>query len=99
MAWTYILECSDGSYYVGSTTHLTARLHQHQTGVGSRYTRSRLPVRLVWSWEYERVTYAFAFEKQIQSWSRAKRQALIDGRLGDLPELARGRSGWMSRDS
>ena len=47
---------------------------------------------LVWCAEFNRVDDAFAFEKQIQSWSRAKRQALIDGRLDDLPALARGRN-------
>lgn len=45
-------------------------------------TRARLPVRLVWSQEFERVSDAFAFEKQVQNWGRAKRLALIEGRLG-----------------
>ena len=97
MAWVYILECADHSYYVGSTTHLEARLHQHRTGMGSAYTRRRLPVRLAWSHETELVNEAFTLEKQIQNWSRAKRQALIDGRLSDLPGLARGRTGWIKR--
>ncbi|MCL2541975.1 MAG: GIY-YIG nuclease family protein [Nocardioidaceae bacterium] len=50
-----MLECSDGSYYVGSTTDLEARLYQHQVGQGAEYTRRRLPVRLVWAEEYPRV--------------------------------------------
>jgi putative endonuclease len=95
MAWTYILKCADDSYYVGSTTNLVARFHQHSTGVGAVYTRSRRPVELVWAWEFERVTHAFALEKQVQNWSRAKREALIAGRFDDLPALARGRNGWM----
>jgi predicted GIY-YIG superfamily endonuclease len=98
MAWVYMLRCSDGSYYVGSTTHLVARVHQHQTGEGARYTRRRRPVELVWPHETEKVSEAFALEKQIQNWSRAKREALIDGRYGDLPGLARGRHGWMKRE-
>ena len=97
MAWVYILECSDRSYYVGSTTDLAARLAQHELGLGAAYTARRRPVRLVWAMEFESVVDAFAVEKQVQNWSRAKRQALIDGRLGDLPELARGRSGYMTR--
>jgi len=97
MAWTYILKCNDGSYYVGSTTHLPARLHQHQRGLGSEYTRVRLPVELVWSCEFERIGEAFGFEKQVQNWSRAKREALIEGRFDQLPALARGRRGWMKR--
>ena len=97
MAWVHILECGDGSFYVGSTTDLQRRLHQHENGLGATYTRRRRPVWLVWSHETELVNEAFTLEKQIQHWSRAKRQALIDGRMGDLPELARGRTGWIKR--
>lgn len=94
MAWTYILECADGSYYVGSTTDLEARVQQHQCGEGSAYTkpRSRRPVKLAWAMEVESVRDAFFAEKQIQGWSRAKRRALIEGRLNELPELARSRT-------
>jgi putative endonuclease len=88
MPWTYKLRCSDGTYYVGSTTDLDARLAQHQEGVGAAYTRRRRPVVLVWSAEFERIDEAFAFEKRVQSWGRRKREALIDGRLSDLPSLA-----------
>jgi putative endonuclease len=93
MAWVYILECADASYYVGSTIDLAVRLHQHNTGDGAAYTRRRRPVRLVWSFETESVVDAFRLEKQIQNWSRAKRQALIDDRYDLLPGLARGRTG------
>ena len=94
MAWTYIIECSDGSCYVGSTYDIERRLSEHNLGIGPIYTRirRRRPVRLVWSAQYDRVEDAFAFEKQIQGWGRAKRQALIEGRLLDLPALARGRN-------
>jgi len=90
MAWTYILECADGSLYVGSTTDLERRVSQHNLGEGSAYTRlrRRRPVRLVWAAEFGRVEDAFHYEKQIQGWSRAKRIALIEGRIGDLPDLA-----------
>jgi len=97
VAWVYILRCADESYYVGSTTDLGARLNQHQLGLGARYTARRRPVALVWAMEFGTVVDAFAVEKQVQSWSRAKREALIDGRLGDLPALARGRTGYLSR--
>jgi putative endonuclease len=46
----------------------------------------------VWAAEFNRVDDAYAFEKQVQGWGRAKRIALIEGRLDDLPGLARGRS-------
>jgi putative endonuclease len=96
MAWTYTLECADGSFYVGSTRDLDRRLHQHRQGEGATYTRRRLPVRLVWASEFEHIGAAFAFEKQVQKWGRAKRIALIEGRLADLPQLSRGtdRDAW-----
>lgn len=84
----YMLECSDGTYYVGSTVDLRLRFEQHQAGAGARYTSVRLPVRLVYHEEFDEVRAAFAREKQVQKWSRAKRQALIDGRQKSLPELS-----------
>ena len=90
MGWTYILECADGSFYVGSTVDLERRVSEHNLGLGAAYTRPgrRRPVRLAWAAEFSRVEDAFRLEKQIQNWSRAKRIALIEGRLGDLPDLA-----------
>ena len=93
MAWVYILLCSDGSYYVGSTVHLERRIWEHQEGLGASYTRHRRPVRLVWSAAFERIDEAFAFEKRVQGWRREKRVALIEGRFGDLPMLASRRHG------
>ena|GEM_PF-6277466 len=55
-------------------------MFEHNEGVGAAYTRRRRPVRLVWTGEFERIDEAFAMEKRIQGWSRAKRQALIDDR-------------------
>jgi putative endonuclease len=94
MAWVYILECADGSFYVGSTIDLGRRMFQHEIGQGSAYTRrrGRRPVTLRWSQEFDRVDDAFRFEKQISGWSRAKRLALIEGRLRDLPALSQSRT-------
>ena len=91
MAWMYILKCADGSYYVGSTRDLDLRLSQHQTGKGSRYTSGRLPVELTYAEEYDRIIDAYAREKQVQNWSRAKREALITGKQELLPALAKKR--------
>ena len=85
----YILRCGDGSYYVGSTRDLDARMFQHSTGHGSEYTSRRMPVELVFFHECENVAQAYAIEKQVQGWSRAKREALIAGRF----DLLRGLSG------
>ena len=93
MAFTYILRCADGSYYVGSTRNLEHRLWQHESGVeGTEYTRRRRPVTLVWAAEFEHIGEAFAFEKRVQGWSRAKREALIRGDYDSLPWLARRRT-------
>jgi putative endonuclease len=89
MPYTYILECADGTYYVGSTFHLERRLGQHSAGEGAEYTRRRRPVSLVWTAEFPSVRDAYFLEKQIQGWGHAKRQALIEGRFEDLPGLAR----------
>ena len=89
MAWMYILECADGSYYVGSTMNLEHRIFQHQQGLGAKYTSSRLPVKLVYGEEYDRVADAYAREKQVQGWRRAKREALIKGDPELLPTLAK----------
>lgn len=92
MPYTYILRCADGSYYVGSTRgDLNERMTQHHAGTGSRYTARRRPVELLWAAEFSHVTEAFALEKQVQGWSRAKREALIEGRFADLPALSRSR--------
>ena len=95
MAWVYLLECADASFYVGSTTDLERRVSQHQQGEGAAYTRRRRPVRLVWAGEFTRIDEAFRFEKQVQGWSRRKRIALIEGRWNDLPGLAS--RAWRSR--
>ncbi len=78
--YTYILQCRDGSYYVGSTQDLRRRLWQHQCGVGANYTALRLPVRLVYIEMYARIDVAFKREKQLQGWSRKKKEAVIHGR-------------------
>ena len=89
MAWMYILECADGSYYVGSTKDLERRLLENQEGRGARYTTRRLPVKLVYFEEYNHVAEAFEREKQVQNWGRAKREALINGNRETLPALAK----------
>jgi putative endonuclease len=87
--YMYILECSDGSYYVGSTKNLDLRLQQHEQGEGANHTKRRLPVKLVYAEEFSRIDYAFNREKQVQKWRREKKEALIQGNLNKLPDLSR----------
>jgi putative endonuclease len=86
--YTYILECSDGSYYTGSTQDLEKRLQQHNAGEGANHTKKRLPVKLAYYEEFNRIDEAFYREKQIQGWSREKKEALINGELNKLNKLA-----------
>jgi putative endonuclease len=87
--YMYILLCSDGTYYTGSTKNLEKRFNEHNAGFGSIYTKRRLPVELVYYEEYQRIDYAFYREKQIQGWTRRKKEALIEGRHHELPKLAK----------
>lgn len=86
--YTYILLCSDGSYYTGSTKNLDLRLEQHQNGAGANHTKKRLPVKMIYYEEYNRIDEAFYREKQIQGWSRKKKEALINGTAELLPKFA-----------
>ncbi len=79
MPYVYILQCSDGSYYVGSTTDLERRLFEHQNGLIKGYTEARRPVELVWTAEFPTEHDAFLRERQVKGWSRAKKEALIRG--------------------
>jgi tRNA/rRNA methyltransferase len=87
--WAYILRCADGSYYVGHTDDLTARLAAHQSGLIEGYTQKRLPVTLVWSQEFAERDEAFRAERQIKGSSRAKKEALIRGDWDGIQLLSR----------
>ena len=84
----YILRCSDGSYYVGHTDDLETRMAQHHDGLGSAHTRRHPPVSLVWHQEFETRLEALEMERRVKGWTRAKKEALIDGRMEDLKLLA-----------
>jgi len=87
--FVYILKCADGSYYTGVTSILEQRINQHNSGLIKGYTSSRLPVRLVYSNRFRNTTDAITAEKQIKGWSRAKKQALINGDFDRLVQLAK----------
>jgi len=87
--YMYILKCSDGTFYTGSTKDLIKRILEHQNGLGANYTKKHLPVELVYYEEFDRIDEAFYREKQIQGWSRKKKIALIENNKTILPLLAR----------
>lgn len=77
MYYIYILLCSDDSFYLGKTKNIKERLQNHNSGNGSFYLRSKLPVKLVY---YEKVFIkedAMKRERQIKGWSRHKKINLI----------------------
>ncbi len=98
MPYMYILECSDGSYYTGSTWDLERRLWEHQNGLGAKHTAKRLPVTLLYCEECERIEDAYIREKQIQGWSRKKKQALMASDLNRIHILAACRNQSHSRN-
>ena len=87
--WVYILKCSDGSYYSGSTSNLEKRISEHQNGLIKGYTSMRLPIELAFSEYFEDVYFAISAERQIKGWTRAKKKALINGDFELLKVLAK----------
>ena len=91
-AWVYMLRCADGSFYTGLTRHedVGVRVNQHaESAPGTAYTSKRLPVELVWAEWFERYDDAFASERRIKGWSRAKKEALIERDYARISRLAR----------
>ena len=87
--YAYILFCEGGFYYTGSTKYLEWRMTEHFCGKGANFTGKHPPEELVYCEEFDRIDHAYYREKQIQGWSRAKKQALINGELGELPNLSK----------
>jgi putative endonuclease len=86
--YMYILKCANNTYYTGSTGNLERRIEQHQTGQGANYTKKHLPVELVYFEKFDRIDFAFNREKQVQNWSRKKKEALIKGEFESLKKLS-----------
>ena len=89
--FTYILRCSDGSYYVGHTDDLAQRVAWRNLGHGSTWTAKRRPVTLVYGEPHENESEAIRREIQIKKWSRAKKEALITGDKRELKNLSKRR--------
>jgi putative endonuclease len=89
-AFVYLLHCRDDSLYCGWTDDLARRVATHNAGKGARYTRSRGPVRLVWSEEVSDRSAALKREMAIKRLTRAEKLALAGLRLRK-PALAKRR--------
>lgn len=75
--YTYIVECADGTFYTGWTTDIDKRLAAHNGGRGAKYTRTRLPVRLVYLEEHESRGEAMSREYHIKRLTRSEKEGLI----------------------
>lgn len=83
--WTvYIAECADSTLYVGITTDVRRRLAEHNTARGSRYTRARRPVQVVYVEAHPNRASATRREAQVRRWTRARKIALVRGQLKRL---------------
>ncbi len=76
MYWVYMLQCGDGTLYTGSTNNLSARIDAHSKGKGAKYTRSRLPVTLVYAEPAPDRSQALKREYAIKQLSRTEKIAL-----------------------
>lgn len=85
MPHVYLLRCRDGSLYAGAAMVLARRVAEHQAGRASRYTRSRLPVELVWSAEVATWSAALARERAIKALRRRAKEELIARDQADEP--------------
>ncbi len=77
--YVYIVLCGDGSYYTGWTTNLEKRVRVHNQGKGAKYTRSRLPVKLLYSEEYAEKGEALRREAAIKKLTHQQKAKLISG--------------------
>lgn len=76
--YVYLLRCADNTLYCGWTTDLPARMEAHNSGKGAKYTRSRLPVQLVWYKEYDDRHEALSREWHIKRMPREEKLTLIE---------------------
>lgn len=78
VAYVYMLECSDGSYYTGYTTDLSRRVEEHNSGNGAKYTKSRTPVDLVYFEKHPSKSDAMSREYEIKQLSRSQKESLVN---------------------
>ncbi|KAF0109339.1 MAG: hypothetical protein FD146_383 [Anaerolineaceae bacterium] len=86
----YIVECADGTYYTGWSADPERRVRQHNAGRGARYTRGRLPVRLVYVEEQPDKVSALRRERQIKKLTRDKKEQMVAASQGGDPPARRG---------
>lgn len=78
MFYVYIIRCADGSFYCGYTTDVEKRFEKHKSGKGAKYTRSHLPLEIVYIEEFESKSDALKRECEIKSMTRSQKKKLIN---------------------
>lgn len=78
MFYVYILKCGDGSFYCGYTNDVEKRLKKHKSGKGAKYTRSRLPLELVFTEKFDNKSDALKRECEIKKLSRIQKEKLVE---------------------
>lgn len=90
MSWhVYILQCADGSLYVGKSESVVERVAAHNRGEGAAWTKARRPVVLVYSEQASDELAATRRERQIKNWSVAKKRSLVSGDFKTLHSASR----------
>ncbi|MFW6389548.1 MAG: GIY-YIG nuclease family protein [Halanaerobiales bacterium] len=77
MHYVYIVECADGTYYTGYTVNIKRRIQQHNKGQGAKYTRGRLPVKLLYYEKYNTRSKAMKREYAVKQLKKQEKQKLI----------------------
>jgi predicted GIY-YIG superfamily endonuclease len=80
-AFVYILKCADGTFYIGTARDIAKRVAIHNARKGAKYTRARLPVRVVFQEGPMSLTKALRREYQLKQLTRLKKQAFMKGKL------------------
>lgn len=80
MNYTYMVECSDGTLYTGWTNNLEKRIKAHNDGKGAKYTKTRLPVRLIYYEEFLTKEEAMQREYRIKRLTRTEKLSLIQNK-------------------
>jgi predicted GIY-YIG superfamily endonuclease len=90
MFYVYILECGDGSYYTGHTDDIIRRVASHAAGTVPGFTSQRLPIKVRYVQEFPSRAEALRAEKQIQGWTRKKKEALMTRDWNVVARVCRG---------
>ena len=91
MFWLYVLQCGDGTFYIGHTDNIDERMRQHECSTTDSYTAVRKPLSLLFVQEFETRYEALSMERKLKGWSRAKKLAYMAGDWNTVRKLAKGK--------